>query len=93
MGDDRWGSGARIPNSHLEHTIHDTNTLPAGTVAVRLDVTTAGVVVMTMGGVDISYSYPIGIHEEVGAYELVKSTSTTAVLSPVTKVVVKTVKG
>jgi len=86
-------SGAAVPDQipngfGAEHTIHDTNELPHGTVAVLFSVGTKGVIKM-----EDQEGTAISPHFEVGTYyfkfadlKLIYSTGTVAVLVPATKV-------
>lgn len=78
------GPGAIVPNSWVAFTIDDSASMAENTVAVSFSVTTAGNVVFVdaQGNAAITRQFPVGYYECVGQWLRVKSTGTTAVLSP-----------
>lgn len=79
---------AQVPAGHREHTLHDTNLLPAGTVALHLAVTAAGVVpIEDENGTTVNVHFETGTHRYDMVAKRVKATGLTATLAPANKCV------
>lgn len=79
---------ASTPDFQKSHTVHDSNKLPTGTVALVIAATVAGEIVLQMWeGAAVTYGLTVGTHIIPGRFELAKSTGLTATLSPANTVI------
>lgn len=71
------------PTSARNYSLHDTNVLPATTIAISLVVSTAGILMARFHGdsTNVEIDLGVGTHFIPGAFRLVLSTGTTAVIT------------